>query len=82
MRIGFAAFIGFIAFVSANIGLLNILPIPVLDGGHLIFITVEAVIRRPISSRVKLVIQQVGMALLLLFMIIISYNDLMRFFIK
>ncbi|NQS98505.1 MAG: RIP metalloprotease RseP [candidate division Zixibacteria bacterium] len=82
MRIGFAAFIGFIAFVSANIGLLNILPIPVLDGGHLVFITVEAVIRRPISSKVKLVIQQVGMALLLLFMIIISYNDLMRFLIK
>ena len=82
MKTGFAAFMGFIAFVSANIGLLNILPIPVLDGGHLVFITIEAVIRRSISSRVKLIFQQVGMALLLLLILVISYNDLMRFFIK
>lgn len=82
IKVGLVAFIGFIAFVSANIGLLNILPIPVLDGGHLIFITIEAIIRRPISSRVKLVIQQVGMALLLMFILFISYNDIVRFFIK
>ena len=82
MRTGLVVFLSFLAFISSNIGLLNILPIPVLDGGHLVFITVEAVIRRPISSKVKIIIQQVGMALLLALILIISYNDIMRLFTK
>jgi regulator of sigma E protease len=79
---GMAVFLSFLAFISANIALLNILPVPVLDGGHIIFTIIEAFIRRPISSKVKLIIQQVGMALLLVLALVISYNDLMRFFVK
>jgi regulator of sigma E protease len=81
-RTGLVVFLSFLAFISANIGLINILPIPVLDGGHIVFITIEAIIRRPISSKVKLIIQQVGMALLLALILIISYNDIMRIFVN
>lgn len=81
-RSGVATFFSFIALISINIGFLNLLPIPALDGGHLVYIIIEAVIRRPISTKVKLVVQQVGMAALLLLMLVISYNDIMKFFIK
>jgi len=82
MRSGALVFFSVIAFISANIGLLNILPIPVLDGGHVIFISIEAIIRKQISTKVKLIIQQVGMALLLVLILIISYNDIMRLFVQ
>lgn len=82
VRSGLQVFLGFIALISINIGFLNILPIPVLDGGHLVYITIEAVIRRPIKTKVKLIIQQIGMALLLLLILFISYNDIMRFFVN
>ena len=72
---GFSALIRFIAFISINIGFLNILPIPVLDGGHLVLILLEAVARRPIPVKVKLAIQQVGMVGLLLLMAFIVWND-------
>jgi len=80
-RSGAAVFFGFIALISINIGFLNILPLPVLDGGHIVYTMIEAVIRRQISTKVKLIIQQVGMGLLLILILIISYNDIMRFFI-
>jgi regulator of sigma E protease len=61
-----------------NIGFLNILPIPVLDGGHLVYIAIEAVIRRPLPVKLKLWIQQAGMILLLLLMVLVMKNDVMR----
>jgi regulator of sigma E protease len=72
---GILSLLGFIAFISINIGFLNILPIPALDGGHLIMVLWEAVARRPISNRVKLAIQQVGMVFILLLMAFIIFND-------
>lgn len=78
LRSGIVDYISLIAQVSISIGLLNILPFPVLDGGHLIFIGVEAIIRRPISSKVKLSIQKIGMALILAFVLLVTYNDIMR----
>lgn len=80
LKTGFTVFLSFLAFISANVGLFNILPIPVLDGGHLVFINIEAIIRRPVSTKIKMIIQQVGMVLLLLLFIIISFNDIMRLF--
>ena len=75
-KAGFVALILFAAFISINIGMLNILPFPVLDGGHLAMVLVEAVARRPISTKVKLGIQQVGMLLLLALIVVITFNDL------
>ena len=81
-RSGLVSFVSFIAMISIYIGFFNLLPIPVLDGGHLVYILIEAIIRRPISTKVKLMIQQVGMAVILVFMLVVAYNDVMRFFLK
>ncbi|MBU0692115.1 M50 family metallopeptidase, partial [bacterium] len=77
-RQGPGAFIFFIAFVSVSIGFLNILPFPVLDGGHILFVVIEAVIRRPVPIKAKLVIQQIGIVALVLLVLIVSYNDVVR----
>ena len=77
-RAGFWSFLNFLAFISINIGFLNILPIPILDGGHLLFLTVEAVIRKKIPTNIKFRILQAGMILLLLFTMIVLYNDIGR----
>lgn len=80
-RAGWESFVGFIALISVSIGLLNILPIPVLDGGHLAYIIVERIIGRPIPGRVKLVLQNVGMVLLIALILAVTYNDIFRFFV-
>jgi regulator of sigma E protease len=75
---GFLSLLGLAAFLSVNLAILNILPIPVLDGGHLVFLSIEAIKRKPVSLRGRLVAQQIGMALLLLLMVVVTYNDIMR----
>lgn len=77
-RQGFLSLLGLAAFLSVNLAILNILPIPVLDGGHLVFLSIEAVKRKPVSLKGRLVAQQIGMALLLLLMVVVTYNDIMR----
>jgi regulator of sigma E protease len=72
---GFMQFIFFIAFVSVNLAVINLVPIPVLDGGHLLFFAIEAVQRKPVSIRVREMAQQIGMVLLLMLMIFVIYND-------
>lgn len=66
------------AFFSANIGLLNLLPIPLLDGGHLLFYAVEAVRRRPLTPVVQEVCFRIGLAIVLLIMMLAFKNDLVR----
>lgn len=70
----------FIALISVNLAILNILPIPVLDGGHLLFFFIELIIGRPVSIRVREVAQQAGMFVLILLMIFVFYNDITRVF--
>jgi regulator of sigma E protease len=70
----------FVALLSVNLGILNLLPIPVLDGGHLVFLAAEAVLGRPVSLRVREVAQQAGLFVLLALMAFAFYNDIMRFF--
>jgi len=79
---GLGSFLGFMAILSINLGVLNLLPIPVLDGGHLLFFLVEAVIGRPVAVRHREVAQQVGIFLLMLLMVYAFYNDIARFFEK
>ncbi|GBE30026.1 MAG TPA: RIP metalloprotease RseP [Bacteroidetes bacterium] len=80
-RAGWATFLGFIALISLSIGLLNILPFPVLDGGHLVYIIIEGITGKTISSKVKIVLQNVGMALLLGLVVVVTYHDILRFFV-
>jgi regulator of sigma E protease len=77
---GLGSFLGFIAVLSINLGVLNLLPIPVLDGGHLLFFLVEAIIGKPVALKHREVAQQVGIFLLMLLMIYAFYNDIARFF--
>jgi regulator of sigma E protease len=67
-----------VALFSANIGFLNLLPIPVLDGGHLLFYGIEAVWRRPLSERVQSFGFQIGLALILMLMFLATFNDLAK----
>jgi regulator of sigma E protease len=70
----------FTAVISVNLALLNLLPVPMLDGGHLFFFVIEAIRGRPLSLRKREVAQQVGLFLLLLLMVFAVYNDLARIF--
>lgn len=82
MQAGILDFISFLGILSINLGILNLLPIPVLDGGHLVFLTYETIMRKPMSERVLVIAQQIGMALLITLMIYAFYNDIIRFFFK
>lgn len=75
---GMLNLINFMALISINLAVLNLLPIPILDGGHLLFFLLEAVLRRPISVKKVELAQKVGLALLLLLMVVVFYNDIMR----
>jgi regulator of sigma E protease len=75
---GAAPFLAFLALISLSLGILNLLPIPVLDGGHLLFYAVEWLRGRPLSERVQGVAQQFGMAAILALMLLALFNDVLR----
>ena len=77
-KAGITNLIFFIALLSVNLGILNLLPIPVLDGGHLLFFLIEAVSRRPVNLKMREVAQQIGIFVLILLMIYVFYNDISR----
>lgn len=77
-RQGIVSLALFTAVISINLFLLNLLPVPMLDGGHLLFFAFEAVLGRPLSVRKREVAQQVGFALLMLLMVFAFYNDFKR----
>jgi regulator of sigma E protease len=68
----------FVAVISVNLAVLNLLPIPMLDGGHLLFFLIEAILGRPLSLRKREMAQQVGFVLLMMIMVFALYNDLTR----
>jgi regulator of sigma E protease len=75
---GLTYYIGVIALLSVSLGVLNLLPIPLLDGGHLMYYVVEVVKGKPVSERAMELGQRVGLALLLVMMAFAFYNDLNR----
>ena len=77
-RLGMEYLIRFTAVISVNLAVLNLLPIPMLDGGHLFFFVIEAVVGRPLSVRKREIAQQVGFFFLILLMVFAVYNDLTR----
>jgi len=77
-RAGLRYFLSMLAFLSVNLGVLNLLPIPALDGGHLALGAVEAALRRPLRPRHRELAQQVGLLLLLTLMVFVFYNDIHR----
>ena len=77
--VGIDHYINFIALISLSLAVLNLMPIPMLDGGHLVYFAVEAVTRRPVSERVQIWGQQLGIVLLGGLMVLAFYNDIGRF---
>jgi len=77
-RLGPSAFLSFLALVSISLGVLNLLPIPVLDGGHLLYYAVEAVTGKAVSDRWQLVLQRAGLACIVALSAIALFNDLAR----
>ena len=78
VRLGLSAFLSFLALVSISLGVLNLLPIPVLDGGHLLYYLVEAVTGKAVSDRWQLVLQRAGLACIVALSAIALFNDLAR----
>jgi regulator of sigma E protease len=77
---GFGYFIELLAFVSLSLGVMNLLPIPVLDGGQLLYYSLEVLTGRPMSARVGEIAQAAGFGLMLMLMALAVFNDLVRFF--
>ena len=77
-RQGWEALLNFMAMLSINLAVLNLLPIPALDGGHLMILSAEALTRRSLSARQKEVLQQAGFALLLCLMVYVTFGDISR----
>ena len=66
--------------LSVNLGIMNLLPIPALDGGRLIFLLIEAIIRKPVPKKAEAIIHMIGFALLMLLMVLVLFNDISKFF--
>ena len=79
---GASSVVFLIAILSINLGVLNLLPIPILDGGHLLFFLIEAILRKPLGERQREVAQQAGLVLLVGVMIFAFWNDLERIFLR
>lgn len=77
-RAGAIPLLQLIAFLSIQLFILNLLPIPILDGGHVLFLVIEAAIKRPVSIRMKEVTSRVFLVILLAFILVVSYNDIIR----
>ena len=78
--LGIAQFLAFLAVLSVSLGILNLLPIPVLDGGHLVYFLIEGVTRRPVPEVVMYWGQQIGIGIIVLLMGLAFYNDLISLF--
>jgi regulator of sigma E protease len=78
-ELGILTYLGFMALLSMSLAILNFLPFPALDGGHMVFLIYEAIFRREIPVKVRMALQKAGFVLLLAFMAFVVYNDLMHF---
>lgn len=80
--IGFISFLTFLAIVSISLGVLNLLPVPMLDGGHLFYYFIEMIKGTPVSEKTQLLGQKLGIAMLVSMMVLAFYNDILRLFVK
>ena len=81
-KIGFSYLIMFTAMISINLGVINLVPFPALDGGRILFVMIEAIIRRSIKPIIANSVNAVGFGLLILLMIVVTYKDIAKLFIK
>src|SRR3989339_108513 len=77
---GLAYFLGFVAFISLNLAVINLIPFPALDGGRVLFVIIEAIIKRPIKPKIANTLNTVGFFILIALMLVITYRDILKFF--
>ena len=77
-RVGWISFLSFMAFISISLGVMNLLPIPVLDGGHLLYYSLELFSGRPVPERIGAIAQRAGIGLLMALMVVAVFNDIVR----
>ena len=75
---GFERLLGLLTMISINLGIINLFPIPALDGGHILIGTIEAIRRKRFSKKTILIMQQIGYALILLLILFVTFNDITR----
>jgi regulator of sigma E protease len=81
-KAGVFSFLFLMAYISINLAIINILPVPILDGGHLMFFLIEAIIRRPVTGKIREVATQIGVLLLVFLFVLVFYNDISRIVTK
>lgn len=77
-RVGLVSYLSFMAFISISLGVMNLLPIPVLDGGHLLYYALEILTGRPVSERFGEIAQRAGLGILMALMLVAAFNDIVR----
>jgi regulator of sigma E protease len=82
LKAGLLHYLVLMAFISINLAIINLLPVPILDGGHLMFFVIEAVIRRPVTGRIKEIALQLGLLFIVFLMCLVFYNDISRIITK
>jgi regulator of sigma E protease len=75
---GWEYFFRIMVWLSVSLGIINLVPIPILDGGHLFFFLIEGVIRRPVPLKVRQIAAYIGLAMILLLMVVVFANDIQR----
>ena len=81
-KTGVLEFFFFLALFSVNLGVLNLLPIPVMDGGHLLLMIIEAIKGKPVNDKAQEILNRIGIALLVALMVLVFYNDITRIIFK
>lgn len=81
-KAGLVPLLGYAGALSVNLGIMNLLPIPALDGGRILFVIYEAIFRRPVNKKAEVVIISIGAIFLFFVMIMVTWNDIQRYFIK
>lgn len=78
LKVGVLSFLFLMSYISINLAIINLLPIPILDGGHIMFFLIEAVIRRPVTGKIREVAVQVGLLFIVFLVVLVFYNDISR----
>jgi regulator of sigma E protease len=78
LKAGWPSFVFLLSFISINLAVINLLPVPILDGGHLLFFFIEAVIRRPVTGKAREIATQLGLLFIIFLMVLVFYNDIHR----
>jgi regulator of sigma E protease len=82
LKAGVFSFIFLLSYISINLAVINLLPIPILDGGHLLFFLIEAVTRRPVTGKVREIAVQFGLLFIVFIFALVFYNDISRLITK